>query len=168
MLELLLSFSQSTGIYWFMNSSWGWPIAESIHFLGLCLLIGTVGVFDLRMLGMANGLSYAALHKLVPCGVVGYLMNVTTGALFLTTSPDQYLFNPAFQTKLFFMLIAGLNMLLFYFTTAAAVKNSPAIATLPGRARAIAAISLLCWCGVIVCGRLITYFRPPYHWCFWC
>lgn len=37
----------------------------------------------------------------------------------------------------------------------------------PASART-AAVSLTCWIGVIVCGRLITYYRPPYHWCFWC
>jgi hypothetical protein len=29
---------------------WSWPISESIHFVGLCLLIRTVGLFDLRMM----------------------------------------------------------------------------------------------------------------------
>ena len=168
MIELLLNFSQSTGIYQFMNSPWGWPIAESIHFLGLSLLIGTVGVFDLRMLGMAPGLSYADLHKLIPFGVAGYLLNVTTGTMFLTTAPDQYLFNPAFQTKMLFMLIAGINMLFFYTTTSKQVKGTAAMSGLPMRARTMAAISLACWCGVIIGGRLITYFRPPYYWCFWC
>ena len=65
MIESLLNFSQATGIYYFMNSPWGWPIVESLHFLGLCLLIGTVGVFDLRLLGMAKGIEIADLHKLV-------------------------------------------------------------------------------------------------------
>ena len=168
MLELLSNFSQVTGIYQFMNSQWGWPIIESIHFFGLCLLIGTVGVFDLRMLGIARGLAYAELHKLVPFGVAGYLLNVTTGTMFLSTAPDQYLFNPAFQTKLFFMLMAGINMLFFYATTSAAVKGTAAMSGVSVRARTIAAVSLVCWCAVIVCGRLITYFRPPYYWCFWC
>jgi hypothetical protein len=36
------------------------------------------------------------------------------------------------------------------------------------RARLIGFISLACWLGVITCGRLITFFRPPYHWCVWC
>jgi uncharacterized membrane protein len=168
MLESLLSFSQASGIYAFMNSPWGWPVAESIHFIGLCLLIGTVGVFDLRMLGLAPGLAFADLHKLVPLGVAGYLLNLVTGIMFLTTAPDQYVFNPAFQSKLFFMLVAGVNMLVFYSTTAVEVKQTNATLRLPTRARAIAAISLLCWCAVIICGRLITYYRPPYYWCFWC
>ena len=168
MLESILGFSQSTGIYTFMNSQWGWPVAESIHFIGLCLLIGTVGIFDLRMLGIAPGIAFADLHKLVPLGVAGYFLNFITGIMFFTTAPDQYLFNPAFQTKLFFMLIAGVNMLIFYATTATEVKRSDAALVLPVRVRAIAAISLACWCAIIVCGRLITYYRPPYFWCLWC
>ena len=168
MVTALAEFSQLTGIYQFMNSPWGWPTAESIHFLGLCLLIGTVGVFDLRMLGLGRGIAYRELHKLVPIGVGGYFLNVTTGTMFLTTAPDQYIYNPAFQTKLFFMLVAGLNMLWFYTSTASQVRATAAELALPARARVIAAVSLACWSLIIVCGRLITYFRPPYHWCFWC
>lgn len=151
-----------------MNSPWGWPVAESIHFLGLCLLIGTVGVFDLRMLGLAKGLALGDLHKLVPLGVVGYLLNVITGTMFLTTAPDQYLYNPAVQSKFFFMLLAGINMLVFYSTTASEVKGTAAVGNAPLRAKLIGAISLICWCAIIISGRLITYFRPPYFWCFWC
>lgn len=168
MIDALLNFSHATGIFAFMNSPWGWPIAESIHFVGLCLLVGTVGVFDLRMLGVARGIPLAHLHKLVPYGVAGYLANVTTGVMFFTTAPDQYLHNPAVQTKFFFMLIAGMNMLFFYSTTAVEVKATPSGQQLSKRAKIIAAVSLLCWCVIIICGRLITYFRPPYHWCFWC
>ena len=31
-----------------MHTAWAWPIVESLHFLGLCLLIGCIGAFDLR------------------------------------------------------------------------------------------------------------------------
>lgn len=168
MIEILTDFALATGIYGFMNSAWGWPVAESIHFLGLCLLIGTVGVFDLRMMGLGSGVAYADLHKLVPIGVAGYLLNVATGTMFLVSAPDQYIFNPAFQTKLLFMLVAGLNMLWFYGSTLAQVKTTAATAAVSNRAKLIGAISLLSWSLIIVCGRLITFFRPPYHWCFWC
>ncbi len=168
MIEILLSFSQATGIYSFMNSPWGWPVAESIHFFGLCLLVGTVGLFDLRMMGFAKEISLAELHCLVPAGVAGYSLNVVTGIMFLSTAPDQYIYNPAVQSKFFFMLIAGINMMFFYATTAKQVKSGDAIVGVFFRAKAIAAISLACWCAVIICGRLITYYRPPYHWCLWC
>ena len=87
MVDLLSNFSEFTGIYTFMNSPWGWPTAESIHFLGLAMLIGTVGVFDLRMLGIGRGIAYLDMHKLVKIGVLGYFLNLMTGIMFLTTAP---------------------------------------------------------------------------------
>lgn len=168
MIDLLLNFSQETGIYAFMNSPWGWPIAESLHFFGLCLLIGTVGLFDLRMMGFADTISLCELHRLIPIGIAGYLLNVITGTMFLSSAPDQYLYNPAVQSKLFFMLTAGVNMLFFYGTTSAAVKAGTGTSRVMLRAKIMAGVSLICWCAVIVCGRLITYYRPPYHWCLWC
>ena len=167
-MEALLAFSQKSGIYDFMHSAWGWPIIESLHFIGLSLLIGTVGLFDLRMMGLGRGIPLQALHKLVPWGVAGYALNVTTGLMFVTSVPDQYLFNPAFQTKLALMGIAGLNILVFYRFVFVPVKASSADADTPRAAKVVAAVSFCCWVGVIICGRLITYYRPPYYWCFWC
>ena len=167
-MEALLDFSQKTGIYDFMNSAWGWPAVETLHFMGLSLLIGSVGLFDLRMMGLAKGIPMSAFHKLVPWGVAGYALNVVTGAMFVTSAPDQYLFNPAFQTKLALMAIAGINVLFFYRFQFGPVKRAGAGASAPRAAKVAAAVSLGCWIGVIVCGRLITYYRPPYYWCFWC
>lgn len=167
MIELLYGIGERTGIHVLMTSAWGWPTVESLHFLGLSLLIGTVGLFDLRMLGVGRGIPMDALHRLVPWGVGGYLTNVTTGFLFVTSAPDQYVYNPAFQVKLALMAVAGLNVLVFYRFTFAGVRESGA-GDAPLRAKVAAGVSLFCWLGVIVCGRLITYFRPPYHWCFWC
>ena len=110
----------------------------------------------------------SALHKLVPWGVAGYVLNVITGFMFVSSVPDQYLFNPAFQTKLVLMGIAGMNVLLFYRFAFLPVKAADADAIAPRAAKIMAAVSLACWTGVIICGRLITYFRPPYHWCVWC
>ena len=167
-MEALLDFSHTSGIYDFMHSAWGWPAIESLHFIGLSLLIGTVGLFDLRMMGLAKGIPMSAMHRLVPWGVGGYGLNVMTGVMFVTSAPDQYLFNPAFQIKLALMGIAGVNVLFFYRFVFGPVKATSAGAEAPRTAQTAAAISFACWMGVIICGRLITYYRPPYHWCFWC
>ena len=34
--------------------SWLWPACESLHFIGLCLLIGGAGLLDLRLMGMGQ------------------------------------------------------------------------------------------------------------------
>ncbi|MBT8146106.1 MAG: hypothetical protein KJN90_04590 [Gammaproteobacteria bacterium] len=168
MVDLLLSFAHFSGIYAFMHSAWGWPVIESLHFTGMCLLIGAVGLFDFRMLGIAKGIPITALHKLIPFGIAGFAMNAGSGAMFLVSAPDQYLYNPAFQVKILMIWLAGLNMLLFYRTTFAEVRLTSADGIPMARARLMGGISLACWTVAIVCGRLITYYRPPYHWCLWC
>lgn len=157
------------GLYDLMYSAWGWPIAEIVHFTGICLLIGTVGMFDLRMMGLLRGLSLVALHKFVPFGVLGFALSAASGFMFVVTSPDQYLYNPAWQVKMALLALAGLNMLLFYLTTSRRLKLLGPDDTPPIAARAFAAVSLASWLGVIMAGRVITAFRPPsWFWCAWC
>lgn len=165
----IVEFAIRTGVFDLMYSQWGWPIAEIVHFTGLCLLIGAVGAFDLRMIGWVKGIRLSALHKLVPFGVAGFVLSVTSGLMFVLTSPDQYLYNPAFQIKLVLLAIAGANMALFYATSARGLKDLPEDASPPPAARLFAAVSLTAWFGVIACGRVITAFRPPaWEWCAWC
>ena len=78
----------------------------------------------------------------------------------LLTEPDQYIFNPSFHLKVIFIMIAGVNASMFYLTSYRRVFLSPATLEAPTRAKVIAAISLSAWLVVIVCGRLLTFFRP--------
>jgi hypothetical protein len=165
----IVVWALDTGLYDLMYSPWGWPIAEIAHFAGICLLIGTVGLFDLRMMGAARGLSLAALHRLVPFGVLGFALSAASGFLFVVTAPDQYLYNPAWQVKMALLVVAGLNMALFYLTVSGRVKALGPDDAPPLAARVFAAVSLTSWLGVIMAGRVITAFRPPsWFWCAWC
>jgi hypothetical protein len=143
-----------------MRTAWGWPIAESLHFLGLTLLIGTIGAFDLRLLGIGARIPIGAMHRLIPFGIAGFVLNATTGAMFVLTEPDQYIYNVSFHFKLLFLLIAGVNAGSFYLTSYRDLCGEPPAYRAPARAKAIAAISLCAWMCVITCGRLLTFFRP--------
>jgi hypothetical protein len=149
----------------FMLLPWAWPLSETLHFIGLCLLIGIVGTYDLRVLGLGKGLPPAALKRLLPWGVFGFALCLVTGALFVggiganlvgdnaydVIARDVYL-----QLKLLFILFAGLNVLAFYLTGAArAVDALGPNDDAPLRARVIAGMSLFLWIGVVVFGRLI-------------
>src|SRR5580765_6597837 len=129
----------------FMRSAWGWPTMESVHFLGLSLLVGAIGLFDLRLLGLAKRIPIAALHRLVPWGLLGFAINITSGSLFLLTEPDQYIYNPSFQLKVLFIMLAGANALTFYITTyrRATAPNAPSDA--PRAAKLVAVVSLSLW-----------------------
>jgi hypothetical protein len=144
----------------FMHSAWGWPAAESLHFIGLSLLLGTIGVFDLRLLGVAKRIPIIALHKLIPWGIGGFAVNAITGSMFLMTEPDQYVYNPSFHFKLLFMACAGLNALMFYLIPYRHIRRLPPDAGAPPVARVVAVVSLSMWLAVIVCGRMLTFYRP--------
>lgn len=146
----------------FMRSStWAWPVFESLHFTGMSLLAGTIVMFDLRLLGFARAVPVHAMHRLIPFGIFGFLLNMATGICFICATPDQYLFNAAFRWKIIFITIAGLNVLFFYtrifrrLESFTAEHHAP-----PFAARLVGGVSLTAWVGVMSAGRLLTFFRP--------
>jgi hypothetical protein len=157
---LVRAFASFTPVGSVMRTPWGWPVAESLHFIGLSLLIGTVGLFDLRLLGLARRIPIAAAHRLVPWGVLGFGVTVISGVPFLMTEPDQYIYNPAFHLKVLFMATAGFNALAFYLTSYRRTTAPGASPEAPRTAKVIAAASLVLWISVLVAGRLLTFYRP--------
>jgi hypothetical protein len=145
------------------NGQWLWPWLQSIHYLGFSLLLGTVGLFDLRVLGLARQIAPAKLHRLIPFGIAGFAVNLLTGIVFISGFPEQYFYNPSFQLLVTFVMIAGVNAGLFYVTPAfREVDRLEPGEDAPFRAKLIAGTSLSCWIAVLICGRLITFFRPPF------
>src|SRR5436305_13178439 len=149
-------FVRSTALHAFVQAHepWLWPACETFHYLGLSLLLGTVGVFDLRVLGLAKGIPPAALHRLIPLGIAGYAANLATGIVFFFGYPEQYAYNSAFQIKLAFMALAGINVLVFYSAAFGEVRALGANADAPLRSKIITGISLSSWVIVLSCGRL--------------
>ena len=159
-LEALLS---ATAYGAFMRESrWAWPVWESIHFFGMSMLIGTVGLFDLRLLGFARSVPIRAMHRLIPIGIAGFLMNLSTGIGFIMATPDQYMYNKAFWVKSTLFVVAGLNVLFFYARVFRRLELEGPHAPPPLGARIAGGISLTAWIGVMAAGRLLTFFRPPY------
>jgi hypothetical protein len=150
---------------WWIAGVWIWSLCETFHFIGLCLLIGVVGMFDLRMLGVAKGLPLVTLKRLIPWGVLGFVLCLASGLVFVegiganlfgdnaydVIARDIYL-----QLKLVFILLGGINLLAFYVSgTARAVDELGPKDDAPPRAKLIAGLSLFLWIGVIILGRLI-------------
>lgn len=168
-IEALIRWLPTTPIADVMTGTrWAWPMAESVHFIGLSMLIGTVGLFDLRLLGVAKRIPIGALHRLIPFGVLGFVLNILSGLCFYTTAPDQYTYNPSFQLKFLSLSLAGVNVLLFYTTMFRKVRVLSPGEDAPLPAKLIGGASLCLWMSVITCGRLLTFYRPPFHWCPWC
>jgi hypothetical protein len=141
---------------------WLWPLSESLHFMGLTLLAGTITALDLRILGVAKAIPPMMFHRLLPFGFFGFAVLFCTGILFLSGTPDQYLFNLAFYGKLIMLLTAALNAAFFYLKVYPALAQLPAGADAARSAKICAVVSLASMAGIILCGRMLTFFRPPY------
>jgi len=151
--------------YFMGHFPWAWPMCETFHFIGLTLLVGIVGMFDLRVLGMAKGLPLAALKRLLPWGVFGFVLCLITGGAFVLGIRSNLFEDNAFdvimrdgylQLKLIFIFLAGINVLAYHLTgTARAVEALGPGDDAPLLAKAIAGTSLFLWVGVVVFGRLI-------------
>lgn len=140
-----------------MYYRWTWPTLETLHFLGLCLLIGAVLIMDLRLIGFQRMIPLRAVHSLMPVALAGFAINLITGLGFLFGDPRLYVINYAFWVKMVLVLLAGLNFLLFLF------KVEPRLASLgpndatPMSAKAVGTASLVFWFGVLLYGRLLPY-----------
>ena len=149
-----------------INHTWAWPLCEIFHFVGLILLFGAVGMFDLRLVGIGKGLRPSLLARLLPWGVLGFGLCVATGFVFVTgivanvgTHPYVVLTtNLWLQLKLVCIALAGLNLLAFHLTgSARAVERLAPYESAPPLARIIGATSLALWTGVVYFGRLIPW-----------
>ena len=145
---------------------WVWPLSEVLHFVGLTLLVGIVTIFDLRLLGVAKRMPVAPLRKLLPWSVLGFVLCVLTGLIFVTglwanvkTHPLEALAIDHFlQMKLAFIGLAGINLLALYHRgLSTAVDRMGAGDDAPPAAKFIAGASLFLWVGVVYWGRLIPW-----------
>jgi len=137
-------------------SKWWWAFMMDLHFVGLALVIGTVGFLNLRMLGFAKQIPIGPVHQLLPWAMAGFGINLVTGVLAFTGMDQYYTYNWAFWLKMFAIMLLGLNVAAFYLTGAfESVKGLEAGDDAPPLAKFIAAASLFLWFAVITLGRYI-------------
>jgi len=142
------------------DTGWVWPMLEIFHFMGLSLLLGTIGVFDLRLMGWARTIPPAALHRAVPIGIAGFCINAITGSLFFAAMPFYYIGNIAFEIKMALMVCAGINVGVFYLLLSRRVMTLERGEQAPLGARLVGVASLVLWMSILVAGRMEAFFKP--------
>jgi hypothetical protein len=162
MEQLILWLYNSPAAHLVNDYRWSWPIAETIHFIGLVLLTGTVGAFDLRLLGVGKGIRPADLHRNLRYGIAGFGLLLITGLLFISGAPDQYFYNRAFHFKFASLMLMGINVLLFYRLEFREVRVLGPRDEASRPAKIMAGISLALLIAIMLFGRMLTFFRPPY------
>jgi len=137
--------------------SWLWPASESLHFIGLCMLIGGAGLLDLRLMGMFRGLAIRHVKTMMPWAIGGFVLNAVTGTLFLVMQPHLYLSSGIFWSKIAFLVLAGANALFFETRLAVPALAMSPDADTPAAMKVVGALSLLSWFAVLYCGRMLPY-----------
>jgi Family of unknown function (DUF6644) len=154
---LAMWLTETSISHFMVNSPWAWPLCETLHFMGLSLLIGVVGLFDLRLLGVAPAVPIGPLSRLMPWAIGGFLVNLLTGLLFFIGSPLQYIDNVAFWMKMLFVLLAGINVAVFSLSSMRNVAMLKPGEPTPLSVKVVAAASLVCWFSVMYWGRMLPY-----------
>ena len=166
--------SDSALNHYIVAHSYVWPTLESLHFIGLCLLFGSLLLIDLRVLGVAQTVPYRAVEKFIIVSIIGFAINLTTGVAFLFGDPERYFVNPSFQLKILCIILALLNAL--YFSLRMKKYHEPLSSDqeesekvlpvdttlsiemkLPVDIKLTAGLSLALWVAVIILGRFIPY-----------
>src|SRR5258708_23396675 len=137
-------------------SKWWWTFMMAMHFLGLILIVGTVGLLDIRIMGFLKQLPVAPLHRLLPWGLTGLGINVATGLMAFAGRPDNYVFSAGLWVKILALMLLGVNAAAFYLTGIfGQVQKLEAGEDAPFSAKLVAASVLFLWFAVITIGRYI-------------
>ena len=140
------------------ESWWLFPTVETIHVLALVTVVGSIFTVDLRLLGLTSRQRpYSELaHEMLPWTWSAFVVASLTGLTMFASKAVTYAANWPFRFKVLFLLLAGVNMLVFQFSSAHKLiewdRQTP-----PITARFAGGASLLLWTAVVAMGRWIGF-----------
>jgi hypothetical protein len=141
------------------ESVWVFPSIETVHVLALALSVGTIILLDLRLIGA--GMGHATVSQILiglkRWYLTGFALMFASGALLFWSEAAKCYKSGPFRFKIVFLLLAGLNALVFELCYLPNVSEWDGQVRAPGGARAIGWCSLVCWVGVIALGRWTAY-----------
>ena len=153
-MEWLLAGLESTSIAQYLRvSRWGYAAINASHVFGVALLIGAILPLNLRLLGLWSSVPIRALATvLVPVAATGLVVAVTAGVLLFSVRALEYSSIGFLQMKLVLVLFGLLSAGSLSRAHGFSLEGVP-------KARCIghALVSMSCWLGALICGRLIAF-----------
>lgn len=141
---------------WARGSAYAYPLANLIHLMGLLLLVGGIGVLDLRLAGLFRALPVAPLSRaLTPLAITGLVLMLPSGLTMFAADAKTLAAAPLFRWKLILLGVALVNAIVFRRVWSARLDSWGG--AVPTGARVMAVASLALWLAVGALGRLIAY-----------
>ena len=147
------------GALWALTNIPGFPpIIQTVHILGIAVVMGTAVLLNLRVLGLAIPSQNITelTNRVMPWFGIALVSNIISGAFFVFGRPNRYFNNPVFASKMAFLLPALLLLACFYIWH----RKHTGYWEQPQRrwlARSMAILSIGLWVMVCVSGRWIAY-----------
>lgn len=141
------------------ESTWMFPIIETIHVIALVTVVGTIALVDMRLIGVTgHALRVSQLARdTLPWTWGAFILAVLTGSLLFISKASTYVVNPYFIAKMVSLALAGLNMMYFHLTTWRMVDHWEQDPRFPPAARVAGWLSLIFWVMVVFFGRAIGF-----------
>jgi len=146
-------------ISWEIGGTWLFPFLESIHVIAATMVLGSILMVDLRLLGVAaKRYSITTMSsELAPWSWGAFAVATVTGVGMFITRAASHVVNPAFQWKMFLLLLAGINMVVFHYRIYKNISNWDTAYKIPVNVRMFGASSLIIWAGVMLSGRWVGH-----------
>jgi hypothetical protein len=158
-MESLFTFLESLPVSTFIresNSLWAFPMFLFAHTLGMSIVAGGSSLIDLALLGFwPKTMPVKPLERLYPLMWLGFWINLITGSILLVADASTRLTNPDFYVKMACVIIGVIVL----YIMRKRVFGDPQLDTVPvaRHAKVLACVSLACWFGAILTGRLLAY-----------
>jgi hypothetical protein len=140
------------------ESTWLFPIVETVHVLALTIVVGSVAMMDLRLLGLGDkdrAVSEVIASSL-PWTWSAFAVAFAAGSMMFSSKAATYYVNVPFRIKMVCLALAALNMVIFHLVTAKGMaawdRGTP-----PRAARFAAGCSLTLWIVIVATGRWIGF-----------
>ena len=141
---------------WASGSALAYPLANVVHLLGLVMLVGAIGIVDLRLAGAFRSIPAAPLSRaLTPIAVSGLILMIPSGATMFAADAITLAGSGVFRTKLLLIALALANAVAFRVLWQNRIGGWDAAPPLWGRL--MAAASIVTWLAVGALGRMIAY-----------
>ncbi len=140
------------------ESIWVFPIIETVHVLGVAISVGLIMFLDLKLTGLGMRRIPAAhlMHRLKPWYMLGFGLMMISGALLFWSEAAKLYESFTFRMKVLFLVLAGLNALIFEILYTPRIASFETQGT-PGGATVVGWCSLGFWAAVIGFGRWTAY-----------
>jgi uncharacterized membrane protein len=139
----------------FNSMLYAFPAMETLHFLGMAMVFGTVLFVTLRVLGMVKMIPFSAVHRLLPLGLIGLFINSVSGMLLFIADSGRYVAMPSFPHKIEAIVVGTIAVL--YFSLSDKLWELKAGEDASVTAKAVAAVTLVSWTLVVIFGRILPY-----------